>query len=292
MVTSAVQAHRVIRYVGNAGFYPVAHRGGTGLAPENSLAAFGRAHALGFRYLETDLRVTADGVCVAFHDHTLRRVLGVPGRVRRTTWAQLRRLRFQGEIVPTLDELLDLFPDTCFMMDLKDPDALDPVIEVLRRHRAIDRVCLAGASDRWLSAARDRAGLALSTSLGWESVIRLAAAARTATPARRLIGSLPRGEFLHVPRYYGLLPVYSRRLVELAHDLGLRVMVWTIDDPAAISRLLDEGVDGIITDRPDVLREVLIARNVWTTPAPTIDAWDVDRLLPGDRPSPPARPRP
>jgi glycerophosphoryl diester phosphodiesterase len=257
----------VIRYVGNAGPFPVAHRGGAGLAPENSLAAFGRAHALGFRYLETDLQLTADGVCVAFHDRSMRRVLGVPGTVRNTPWARLRELRFHGERVPTLDDLLETFPDSCFMMDLKDPDVLDPVLEVLRRRRALDRVCLAGATDRLLSAARDRAGPGLSTSLGWESVVRLACAARAGAGLRRLGEDLPPAEFVHVPRFYGVLPVYCRRLVAMAHDLGLQVMAWTIDDAPVIGALLDEGVDGIITDRPDVLREVLIARDAWTAPA-------------------------
>ena len=266
----SIHAQYVIRYIGNGRPYPVAHRGGAGLAPENSLAAFSRAYALGFRYLETDIRITADGACVALHDRTLRRVLAVSGTVRGISWAQLRALRFQGEAVPTLDDLLDLYPDACFMMDLKDPDALDPVIETIRRHRAVDRVCLAGAPDRWLAAARDRAGPGLSTSLGWESIVRLAYAARSGATASRLSGRLPGAEFVHVPRYYGMLPVYSQRLVELAHDLGLRVMVWTIDDAAVIAGLLDEGVDGVITDRPDVLRDVLIARGAWTAPVPRV----------------------
>jgi glycerophosphoryl diester phosphodiesterase len=271
-------AQHVIRYFGNGGPYPVAHRGGGGLAPENSLAAFSHAYALGFRYLETDIRITADGVCVAFHDRTLRRVLAVPGTVRGTSWGQLRALRFQDEAVPTLDDLLATFPDACLMMDLKDPDALDPVIEIIRRHQAVDRVCLAGASDRLLGAARDRAGPGLSTSMGWESTIRLACAARAGATPSRLAGRLSQAEFIHVPRYCGVLPVYSQRLVALAHDLGRRVMVWTIDDAAAIAGLLDDGVDGIITDRPDVLREVLIARNAWTTPAPRSDVRVEERI--------------
>jgi glycerophosphoryl diester phosphodiesterase len=254
----------------------VAHRGGAGLAPENSLAAFSRAHALGFRYLETDIQITADGVCVAFHDSKLHRVLAVPGTVRRTQWADLRALRFQGEAVPTLDDVLEAFPDACFMMDLKDSTALEPVIEVLRRHRAVDRVCLAGGSDRLLAAARERGGPQLCTALGWTSVTRLALSARTGASIGRLAGRIGKAEFVHVPRYYGMLPVYAARLVSMAHDLGLRVMVWTIDDAAVIGGLLDQGVDGVITDRPDVLREVLIARDAWVRPA-----LDVDRIRDG-----------
>jgi glycerophosphoryl diester phosphodiesterase len=257
----------VTRYGADAGPLPVAHRGGAGLAPENSLSAFDRSYALGFRYLETDLRVTADGVCVAFHDRSLRRVLATPGTVRATTWDRLRRLRFQGQVVPTLDDLLTAYPDARLMMDLKDPAALAPVVETLRRHRALGRVCLAGASDRLLAAARAAGGPGLSTALGLESVIRLACAARAGAGRARLAGSFPAAEFVHVPLTYRMLPVYSRRLVEMAHDLGLRVMTWTVDDAGPMARLLDDGVDGVITDRPDVLREVLIARDAWNAPA-------------------------
>jgi glycerophosphoryl diester phosphodiesterase len=278
-VLFSVHAQCVNRYVGNSGPFPVAHRGGAGLAPENSIAAFSRAQALGFRYLETDIQITADGVCVAFHDRTLKRVLAVPGTVCGTRWSDLRALRFQGESVPTLDDLLDRFPDASFMMDVKDPAALDPMITVLRRHQALDRVCLAGASDRVLAAARERAGPQLCTSLGLESVIRLAVAARTGA---RFVGRIGQAEFVHVPIRCGPLPVYSERLVAMAHDLGLQVMVWTINDAAMIAGLLDAGVDGVITDRPDVLREVLIARDAWVAPGRTTN--QCGRPDPGGRP--------
>jgi glycerophosphoryl diester phosphodiesterase len=254
----------VTRYLGNGGPYPVAHRGGAGLAPENSLAAFGRAHDLGFRYLETDIQLTADDVCVAFHDTKLRRTLGVPGTVRETTWSALRAHTFDGQRVPEVDELLEAYPEARFMMDLKDPAALRPLLTALRRHRAVDRVCLAGAPDRLLLAARECAGPELSTALGWGSITRLAVAARTGSALGSIGGGLVPAEFVHVPIRLGRLPVYRARLVSMAHDLGLRVMVWTVNDAAVMHELLDDGADGVITDRPDILREVLIARDAWT----------------------------
>lgn len=257
------------RYLASGGPYAVAHRGGAGLAPENTLAAFGRAYDLGFRYLEADIRMTADGVCVAFHDGPLRRSLGVRGRLRDLDWAQVQRLRCCGEPVPSLDQLLAAFPDARFMMDLKDPAALPGLIRALRRHQAIDRVCLAGAGDRVQAHAREAAGPELATAVSWQSMARLAVAARIGAPLAGLAAERePRAaQFVHVPLRLGRLSVYRSRLVSMAHDLGLRVMVWTVDSAPVMHRLLDDGTDGVITDRPDILREVLVTRGAWTPPA-------------------------
>jgi glycerophosphoryl diester phosphodiesterase len=270
------------RYLGNGGPYPVAHRGGAGLAPENSLAAFRRAHDLGFRYLETDVRLTADGVCVAFHDTLLRRTLGVRGAIHEITWARLQEHSFGGEQVPGVDQLLGDFPDAKFMIDLKDAAALVPLIGLLRRHGALDRVCLAGGTDRLLAAARECAGPQLLTAAGWASITRLTLAARFGSSLASFAGELMPAEFVHVPLRFGRLPVYGPRLVSMAHDLGLRVMVWTVDNPVLMHRLFDEGADGVITDRPDLLREVLVARDAWTPPKverrDDVDLLDLDVL--------------
>jgi glycerophosphoryl diester phosphodiesterase len=244
--------------------YAVAHRGGAGLAVENTMAAFERSYALGFRYLETDVRVTADGVCVAFHDSTLGRMAGVRARVRDLTWAELSALRVVGgHRVPRLEEVLETFGDARFMVDLKDPRGIAALAVALRRSQAHDRVCVAGSADRWLADARAVMGNAVSTAMGWESVARLSTAAR--------LGLRPRGvvqaPFAHVPFRLHRFPVFVERLVSMVHDLGAQLMVWTVDDPERMHRLLDSGVDGIITDRPDLLRGVLVSRGAWTAPA-------------------------
>ena len=253
-------------YAGDGGPYAVAHRGGAGLAPENTIAAFGRSYALGVRYLETDVRLTADGVCVAFHDARLRRTTGARGRLADLVWDDVRELRVGGEPVPRLAELLDAFPDARFTIDVKEPRALAPLAADIHDCRAAERVCLAGAADRVLAEARESFGLA--TALGWESLTRLALAARTGDRLSWARCRATRAQFAHVPLRLGRVPVFAERLVAMAADLGVRVLVWTVDDPALMHRLLDEGVDGVITDRPDLLREVLVARDAWTAPQP------------------------
>jgi len=240
--------------------YAVAHRGGAGLAPENSLAAFARSHALGMRYLETDVQTTADGVCAVFHDASLRRLAGVRARVRDLPWSELSQLSLVGGYrIPRLEDLLDSFPDARFMIDIKDPRGIGTLARVLRQSRAEQRVCIAGSADRWLADVRAVTGAGVATAMGWESLTRLAAAAR--------LGVRPRGvvpaPFAHVPLRLHRLPVFVERLVSMVHELRSQLLVWTVDEPARMHRLLDLGVDGIITDRPDLLRDVLSARGAW-----------------------------
>lgn len=258
----------------------IAHRGGAGLGVENSLQAFGRSAALGVRYLETDVRVTADGELVCFHDSTLDRVTGCAGQVTQQTLASVRTLRVQGtEPIPTLDEVLDAFPSAYLTVDLKDQAAIGPMVRTLRRPGVAERVCVAGAWDGWLQRIRSEVP-GVATSLGWRSLTGLLACARTGVRPHPLLASAP---FAHVPVRLGRVPVFVDRFVSMAHDLGVRVVVWTVDDPALMHRLFDAGVDGVISDRPDVLREVLVSRGDWpamTGPRPPYDAPVTGQRMP------------
>jgi glycerophosphoryl diester phosphodiesterase len=231
------------------------------LAPENTLAAFEHATSLGFRYLETDVRVTSDGEVVCFHDATLDRVTDGRGRVQRHALAQLRDLLVHGSAqIPTLAEALEGFPDSNFTIDLKEEAALEPLAWVLRNERSPERVCIAGSWDGWLSRLA-RLVPGVHTALGWRSLSALVWRSHTGQPRRRRLAAAP---FAHLPIRLGSIPIVVPRLVADAHDLGVRVVVWTVDSPILMHRLFDAGVDGIITDRPDVLREVLVARGDWS----------------------------
>lgn len=256
------------------GFGPLAlaHRGGAALAPENTLAAFALATALGVRYLETDVRLTADGELVCFHDATLDRVTGAHGSVTRHTLKALRGLRVAGrEPIPTLADALEAFPRANFTVDLKDRGAIAPLAKLLQHSDFRERVCIAGAWDGWLDIVRAEVP-GVQTALGWRSLTAVVTSARAGMPPARRFAT---AEFAHVPLRLGRVPVFVERLVEGAHRIGVRVVVWTVDDPATMVRLLDAGVDGIISDRPDLLREVLIARDQWS---PMESSSDVDPI--------------
>lgn len=240
----------------------IGHRGGAGLAPENTLAAFSMSTALGLRYLESDVKLTADGHLVCFHDDVLDRCTTGTGRLGERTLADLRRnVRVAGvEPIPTLEEALVSFPDACFTVDLKDRAAIAPMARLLQRRDYAERVCVAGAWDGWLQHLASQVPH-VRTALGWRSLVALISAAKAGVqpPA-----AVVRGRFAHVPIQLGRLPIHSPALVRRAHRLGVRVIVWTVDDPAQMHELLDMGVDGIITDRPDRLRSVMISRGIWT----------------------------
>jgi glycerophosphoryl diester phosphodiesterase len=247
-----------VRYAATTLPIAVAHRGGGSLALENTFDAFSMSHALGLRYLETDIRLTADGVPVLFHDVGTYRLNGVRQRIERS------RLIDLPPWVPTLEAALLRFPDTCFTADIKHDAAALPVAEVLLRTGAAARVCVAGAWDGTLAQVADRVGVDLCTAMGWRALCRLVMCSRSRLPFIRH----GRATFAHVPIRVGRLPIFADTLLARAHDIGVRVLVWTVNDVPTMTRLLDLGVDGLITDRPDLLREILIARGQWRTPVP------------------------
>jgi glycerophosphoryl diester phosphodiesterase len=239
-----------------------AHRGGAAYGDENTVAAFGRAVELGYRYLETDVRATADGVPVVFHDDTLARMLDRPQRVGELRWADLAAIRSGGEpVVPRLDAVLEAWPGVRFNIDVKSDDAVDPVVDLVRRMGAVPRVLLAAFSDARTARMRAALGPDLATSLGRRGVAALWLASRTGRGGRRATDGPAAAQ---VPPRSRRIPVVDRRFVAHAHRLGLQVHVWTIDEPAQMHHLLDLGVDGIMTDHITVLRDVYQARGCWT----------------------------
>lgn len=238
-----------------------AHRGGAADAPENTLEAFGEAMALGFRYLETDVHLTADGVLVAFHDASLDRVTDRTGRIAELTWDEVRVARVLGPgrdgSIARMVDLLEAFPDARFNIDPKADEAVEPLAELITAADAVSRVCVGAFSDRRVARVRELVGEGLCCGLGPRGVTRLRIAS-LGLPVGR-----PDGDCAQVPPSLRGVPVVDRRLVDTAHRLGLQVHVWTIDDPTEMHRLCDLGVDGIMTDRPSVLRDVLMARGEW-----------------------------
>lgn len=237
-------------------------------APENTRAAFAAATALGFRHLETDVHLTADGMLIAFHDEQLDRVTDQVGSVRDLPWSVVQAARIGGtEPIPTLDELLEAFPDAWFNIDAKSDDAVVALAQVLRRHSALDRVCVAAFSDARLRRVRRLFGPQVCTAASPREVASLMAASRVTRhrsgPTVRPVE--PEGPYqcVQVPVRHGRVTVVTPEFVRVVHGRGSRLHVWTIDAPEEMHRLLDMGVDGIMTDRPSVLRGVLVERDEW-----------------------------
>jgi len=204
-----------------------AHRGGELGTPENSMAAFEHAVRLGYRYLETDVHATADGVLVAFPDPRLDRVSDSTGAIAELPWRSVAAARIAGsEPIPRLEELLDAFPAARINIDVKAAPAIGPLVEVIRRTGAWDRVCAASFSDRRLAALRAAAGPRLALSLGPRSVLGLRLCSLT-WPLRvdRLLGAAVRRRAVCVQVPHRIpgsrLPLVDRAFVRTAHRLGL-----------------------------------------------------------------------
>jgi glycerophosphoryl diester phosphodiesterase len=205
------------------------------------------------------VHATSDGQVVVHHDHTLDRTTDAQGRVADLPWTEVRMARVGGrEPIARLADVLEELPDTFFNIDVKSDSAVEPILALLRKAKSLHRVCLASFSDNRLSRLRRRGGPQLLTSMGPRSAGALWAAGRIP-----LAGLAVRGQVAQVPVNQGRFTVVDRRFVQAAHRRDLEVHVWTVDNEADMRALLDLGVDGLVTDRPDVLREVLRSRGTW-----------------------------
>jgi glycerophosphoryl diester phosphodiesterase len=244
-----------------------AHRGGATYPPnvgvENSMAAFRRAIDMGYRYLETDVHATADGVLVAFHDDTLDRVTDRHGLVAELPWAEVSRARIGGrEPIPRLEELLEAWPRARLNIDVKAEAAIEPLVDVLARAAAGDRVCVSSFSGRRLRRLRRLLGPDVATSFAPPDVARL----MLPLPAWLARAVLVDARCVQVPVSNGRVRIVTPAFVQRAHRLGRHVHVWTVDGADEMRALLDIGVDGLMTDRIDVLRDVLVERGRWPSP--------------------------
>ncbi len=247
-------------FLQHPGVLAFAHRGGTGDGPENTMVAFRHSVELGYNYLETDVHLTADGVVVAFHDDSLDRVTDSKGLISKLSWEQVAQARVGGtETIPRLADLLQAFPGVRINIDPKEDSVVEALAEVIQQHEALDRVCIGAFSDNRLAICRNLLGAGLCTSAG------PGATARFRLSNFGFPFHAPPWHCLQVPVRSKGLKIVDRRFVEHAHRLGLQVHVWTIDHPKEMHDLLDLGVDGIMTDRPIVLRDVLLERGQWVS---------------------------
>ncbi|NNE12096.1 MAG: glycerophosphodiester phosphodiesterase [Ilumatobacter sp.] len=231
-----------------------AHRGGASDHPENTMPAFQHAVDLGFTYLETDVHATSDGVLLAFHDSELDRVTDGTGVIAELPYREVREAKVDGEEpIPLFEDLMEAFPDARINIDCKADGAVEPLVAALRELDCLDRVLIGGFSDSRLRRLRGELGERLCTSFGPRQIAAL-----------RATGRVPwGGQAAQVPVKQGPLTIVNETFVERAHRKGLHVHVWTIDDPEEMHRLLDLGVDGLMTDRPQILKDVLLSRDEW-----------------------------
>ncbi|SDW97636.1 glycerophosphoryl diester phosphodiesterase [Arthrobacter sp. yr096] len=252
-----------LRKDGSVGPLAFAHRGFSLDGLENSMAAFRAAVELGTVHLETDVHTTSDGVLLVFHDSSLDRVTDSAGDIASLTASEVSAARIGGiEPVPTFDELVSALPTARLNLDVKDWNSVGPMAKAIEKHGIHDRVLVTSFSDRRRRAVLKLLSRPVATSAGstLTAVFALLGPVLPVPLARKLLAGV---DVFQVPVRYGLFRVVTPGFIGRAHRLGLQVHVWTINDPAEMERLLDLGVDGVVSDRLDLLKEVLVRRGRW-----------------------------
>ncbi len=237
----------------------LAHRGLAIEAPENTLLAFAKALAIGASYLETDVHESSDGVAIISHDPTLERVAARKVSVNHLTAAELRRVDLgNGQNFCSLEQALDAFPDARFNIDVKSAGAVQGTINAVRSARALRRVLVSSFSSNIQRAAVEGLpGVATSPPMG--VMVRVLSSLNLGA-TRRVLSTLANYDAIQIPERYKGVRVLSPRLIRLAHEAGTEVHVWTVNEPVDMSRLLDLGVDGIVTDRADLALNIIRSR--------------------------------
>lgn len=236
-----------------------AHRGFAVGAPENTLLAFAKALALGVEFIETDVHESSDGIAIISHDDTLVRVADRKASVNHLTAAELRRVDLgAGQNFASLSDALAAFPSARFNIDVKSAGAVVPTIHAVKTANAIDRVLVTSFSDaRRRATVKGLPGVATSAPLGAMVRVLTASAFRLTRKTKSILSEF---DALQVPERWNGVRIVKRSLIRTAHDAGVEVHVWTVNDPVDMNRLLDLGVDGIVTDRADLALEVIRSR--------------------------------
>lgn len=241
----------------------IAHRGFSLKGLENTLPAFQAALDLGYQYLETDINTTADGVTLVFHDATLDRITDQGGTIAELPYAVVKTALVGGrEPIPTLRELVEALPGAKFNIDVKDAGSAATLAGLIEEFGLHDRVCVASFSDRRRRDVLSRLSRPVASSAGKKLLVAYFLLERWA-PAPVLRALMRNVDVLQIPSHHNKVDLVTRRSVARLHRLGLKMHVWTINEPAEMNRLLDLGVDGIMTDRADLLAGVMRERGYW-----------------------------
>ncbi|MGH9942370.1 MAG: glycerophosphodiester phosphodiesterase [Pyrinomonadaceae bacterium] len=262
--------HRYFARAGRTGPLVIAHRGGAGLWPENTVYAFEQARDLGVDVIETDVQSTTDGALVVMHDASVDRTTDGTGRVAGLTLAELKKLdagyrwspdggktfplRGRGITVPTLEEVFTALPDMRFNLEPKQetPSLVKPLCRALRERGMTDRVMVGSfrpaALEEFRRECPEVATSASPTEASKFLTMYKAGLANAYSPVMKA---------LQVPEYAGAMQVLTKDFVAAAHGRKLQVHAWTVNEEADMRRLLDMGVDGIMTDYPDRLLKLL-----------------------------------
>lgn len=218
-------------------FQGFVHRGDTSSYIENTLEAFKSAETLGYKYIETDLRETKDGKIITFHDANIKRITGSNITINRSSLSDIRMRRLpKNETIPTIDEVLEELPDSYFNMDLKVSNMEEKVLKKIKSHNALDRICLGSFNSKTIKKINVLEPKII-TSMGLAQVVKY-----------KFFNIKSNSKLIQIPISWNGIKVITKRFIEKLHNDNFKVHVWTINKEKEMQRLIDMGVDGIMTD--------------------------------------------
>ena len=239
-------------------FFGFVHRGGDEEETENTIDAFKYSSDLGFVFIETDVQATKDGHIVIFHDATLKRMAGVNKSIDELTLKEINEIDLlDGGKIPLLSEALETFPDLRFNIDIKTEDALEETIEIIKKMNFLGKTCLASFSSSRLKKIRNLAGPEACISSGQMDIFKM----MCQSVGIGLQATI--SQCAQIPVKQWGVPVLTKRFIAVAKKQNKFVHVWTIDDKDRMLELIEFGVDGLMTDKPSVLKEAMIERGLF-----------------------------
>ena len=239
-------------------FFGFVHRGGDEEETENTIDAFKYSSDLGFVFIETDVQATKDGHIVIFHDATLKRMAGVNKSIDELTLKEINEIDLlDGGKIPLLSEALETFPDLRFNIDIKTEDALEETIEIIKKMNFLGKTCLASFSSSRLKRIRNLAGPEACISSGQMDIFKM----MCQSVGIGLQATI--SQCAQIPVKQWGVPVLTKRFIAVAKKQNKFVHVWTIDDKDRMLELIEFGVDGLMTDKPSVLKEAMIERGLF-----------------------------
>jgi len=242
----------------NDNFLAFAHRGGNDFGPENSLKSFMCAHEIGYKYLETDVHLSKDGYLVAFHDESLDRVTNKSGLIRDMNLNDIKKAKIENiEEIPLLIDLLENLPECYFNIDCKSDDTVMPLINLVKKYSLLDRVCIGSFSQKRINFIRKSLGPRVKTSMGPNEILfaKILSNLSVAKNFKSTYASLP-------IRRYGV-NLLNEKYINFLKNNNQKVIAWTINDESEMRLLIKRGVNGIMTDRIVLLKNILIEENKW-----------------------------
>ena len=244
-------------YLDNYKFTPFSHRGGSIENDENTLEAFEKSINLGYQYIETDVQHTKDNRLVIFHDNDLKRICNLDVKISDLSFAELQGYKiFNKHKVPLLSEVLNTWSNVYFNIDPKTEKSAYLLLDELKKQKNLNRFCVGSFNSESLNIMRDGLKNKLCTSMSQDEVINFFI-------NRFLPFFNNNAPCLQIPMYFYGVKIVTKNLVEHVHNSGKKIHVWTINDESEMKTLIDYGVDGIMTDRPKKLKDILQERLLW-----------------------------